>query len=75
LVFLVVSFLLACPPIFYMHAYSPPFVLHAPPISKNKNIKKCTLTKKFFYLILFLFFLHLLVSGSLVNIFRPAHSN
>jgi hypothetical protein len=33
LVFLVVSFLLTCPPISYMHSYSPPFVLHAPPIS------------------------------------------
>jgi hypothetical protein len=32
LVFLVVFFLLACPPISYMHSYSPPFVLHAPPI-------------------------------------------
>jgi hypothetical protein len=26
-------FLLACPPISYMHSSSPPFVLHAPPIS------------------------------------------
>jgi hypothetical protein len=32
LVFQVVSFLLAFPPIFYMHSSSPPFVLHAPPI-------------------------------------------
>jgi hypothetical protein len=32
-VFLVVSFLLACPPISYMHSSSPPFVLYAPPIS------------------------------------------
>jgi hypothetical protein len=32
-VFLVVSFLLAFPPISYMHSSSPPFVLHALPIS------------------------------------------
>jgi hypothetical protein len=33
LVFLVVSFLLAFPPISYMHSSSPPFVLHALPIT------------------------------------------
>jgi hypothetical protein len=33
LVFLVVSFLLAGPTIFYMHSSSPPFVLHALPTS------------------------------------------
>jgi hypothetical protein len=33
LVFQVVSFLLTFPPISYMHSSSPPFVLHAPPIS------------------------------------------
>jgi hypothetical protein len=33
LVFLVVSFLMAFPPISYMHSSSPPFVLHALPIS------------------------------------------
>jgi hypothetical protein len=33
LVFLVVSFLLAFPPISYIHSSSPPFVLHALPIS------------------------------------------
>jgi hypothetical protein len=34
-VFLVVSFLLAFPPISYMHSPSPPFVLHALPISSS----------------------------------------
>jgi hypothetical protein len=33
LVFLVVSFLLAFPPISYMHSSSPPFVLHALPLT------------------------------------------
>jgi hypothetical protein len=33
LVFPVVSFLLDFPPISYMHSSSPPFVLHALPIS------------------------------------------
>jgi hypothetical protein len=35
LVFLVVSFLLAFPPISYMHCSSPPFVLYALPISSS----------------------------------------
>jgi hypothetical protein len=35
LVFLVVSFLLAFPPISYMHSSPPPFVLHALPISSS----------------------------------------
>jgi hypothetical protein len=35
LVFLVVSFRLAFPPIFYMHPSSPPFVLCALPISSS----------------------------------------
>jgi hypothetical protein len=35
LVFLVVSFLLAFPPISYMHSSSPPFFLHALPISSS----------------------------------------
>jgi hypothetical protein len=35
LVFLVVSFLLAFPPISYMHSSSPQFVLHALPISSS----------------------------------------
>jgi hypothetical protein len=35
LVFLVVFFLLAFPPIFYMDYSSPPFVLHALPISSS----------------------------------------
>jgi hypothetical protein len=35
LVFLVVSFLLAFPPISYIHSASPPFVLHALPISSS----------------------------------------
>jgi hypothetical protein len=35
LVFLVVPFLLAFPPISYMHCSSPPFVLHALPISSS----------------------------------------
>jgi hypothetical protein len=35
LVFLVVSFLLAFPPISYMHFPSPPFVPHALPISST----------------------------------------
>jgi hypothetical protein len=34
-VFLVVSFLLAFPPIFYMHSSSTPFVLHALSISSS----------------------------------------
>jgi hypothetical protein len=34
-VFLVVSFLLSFPPIPYVHSSSPPFVLHAMPISSN----------------------------------------
>jgi hypothetical protein len=50
LVFLVVSFLLAFPPISYMHSSSPPFVLHALPISR---LHKCGLLTgflpKFFY--------------------------
>jgi hypothetical protein len=33
MVFLLVSFLLAFPPISYMHSFSPPFVLHGMPIS------------------------------------------
>jgi hypothetical protein len=33
LAFLIISFLLAFPSIFYKHFSSPPFVLHAPPIS------------------------------------------
>jgi hypothetical protein len=37
LVFLVVYFLLAFPPISYMHSPSPPFVLHALPISSLLN--------------------------------------
>jgi hypothetical protein len=39
LVFPVVSFLLACPPISYMHSSSQPFVLHAPPISSGIVIR------------------------------------
>jgi hypothetical protein len=35
LVFLVVSFLLAFPPISYMHFSSPPFVLHTLPIPSS----------------------------------------
>jgi hypothetical protein len=35
LVFLVVSFLLVFPPIFYMYSSSLPFVLHALPISSS----------------------------------------
>jgi hypothetical protein len=35
LVFPVVSFLLNFPPISYMHSSSPPFVLHALPISSS----------------------------------------
>jgi hypothetical protein len=38
-VFPVVSFLLAFPPIFYMHSSSPPFVLHALPEDRD-NIEK-----------------------------------
>jgi hypothetical protein len=36
LAFLVVSFLLAVPPISYMHSYSPPFVQH-PPLLHNSS--------------------------------------
>jgi hypothetical protein len=35
LVFPVVSYLLAFPPVSYMHSSSPPFVLHAVPISSK----------------------------------------
>jgi hypothetical protein len=35
LVFLVVSFLLAFPPISYMHSFSPTFVLHTLPTSSS----------------------------------------
>jgi hypothetical protein len=38
LVFLVVSFALAFPPIIYKCSSSPPFVLHGPPISTILNV-------------------------------------
>jgi hypothetical protein len=37
LVFLVVSFPLAFPPIIYMRSSSLPFMLHAPPISSSST--------------------------------------
>jgi hypothetical protein len=39
------SFLLACPPISYMHSCSPPFVIHAPPISSFDNFNNLTILK------------------------------